>query len=1003
MKRWPFLWMIVASVAVRAQPDGYIEGTITEEAGAPLPGANITATSSTDEYEIGTAAAAQGRFRIAVPEGSYQVEITFVGYRSDLRENVQVRAGETIRLDAVLADQVIYLGQSVVSASRRQEKILDAPASVAIVEGSEVRDVPALSVGDHIKDLPGVDFAKIGVARSNAVVRGFNNVFSGTLLTLTDNRIARVPSLRVNAFNFIPLTNDDVERIEVVLGPGSALYGPNCADGVMHIITRSPFSSQGTSVNLGLGERSLRQTAFRHAGAVGERLGYKVSAQYYTSTEWEYADPEEVEARELRQAAIEAGADLPPLEPRDHDSGTRSVEARLDWRPTGDLTAILSAGHSMSDVVGLTGVGASQAIDWQYNYTQLRLLYRDWFFQAFRNWNDAGGTYLLRTGDPIVDRSSLNVFQAQHTSRLGRRQRFTYGFDALLTRPDTDGTIMGRNEGDDDLDEFGGYLQSETALADPLDLVLALRYDYHSRLADPELSPRAALVFKPRETQTLRLTFNRAFSTPTSNNLYLDIITQRDPFGLSPSFIPLFTGLGLGEFKPIDIWTQGNYTGSTGYGFTFRRDEAGRPLFRSPFSPLVAGQAALSGLSPGDAGYPIGPDEYISMDHPLVTNVMGGIGRQAVLEQFGPAFQALAGAMMAQGMESEEARTAAAQLAEALPGVVPEQLPGLRNVMGRLNIESEPLGEEPDPNRQSFFFVEADGATPITAYDVPRIHSAGTRTLELGYKGVVADKLVVAADLYQSRIENFVGAISVETPNVFLDPQSLAAALGEEIGQALSDPGNAELAGALAALDAAQVPGVVQGNNNGTPVDELAGILTAGAAAIPYGTVSPEQASDPYAMIMSYRNFEDATIHGLDLSLAWYPADRWRLAGNYSFVDNNFFENLKFLHSEGGADVALNAPRHKAKLGANYDFARWGFSAGGRVRYTGAFPMNSGAFVGEVDSYTVLDLNLAYRLPLEQYLVLRVDASNVLDRPYQAFVGAPEVGRLVFAQLGLRL
>ena len=335
MIRLPFLCLILASVAVSAQPDGHIEGTVTEETGAPLFGANITVTSSTGEYRTGTAAVAEGRFSIAVPEDSYRVEITFIGYKSELLENVQVRAGETTRIDAVLAEQVIYLEQSVVSASRRQEKVLDAPASVAIVEGSEIRDVPALSVGDHIKDLPGVDFAKIGVARSNAVVRGFNNVFSGTLLTLTDNRIARVPSLRVNAFNFIPLTNDDVERIEVVLGPGSALYGPNSADGVMHIITRSPFASQGTSVNLGLGERSLRQTAFRHAGAVGDRLGYKVSTQFYTSTEWEYTDPEEVEARELRQAAIEAGADLPPLEARDHDSMTRSVEARLDWRPTG--------------------------------------------------------------------------------------------------------------------------------------------------------------------------------------------------------------------------------------------------------------------------------------------------------------------------------------------------------------------------------------------------------------------------------------------------------------------------------------------------------------------------------------------------------------------------------------------------------------------------------------------------------------------------------------------
>ena len=78
---------------------------------------------------------------------------------------------------------------------------------------------------------------------------------------------------------------------------------------------------------------------------------------------------------------------------------------------------------------------------------------------------------------------------------------------------------------------------------------------------------------------------------------------------------------------------------------------------------------------------------------------------------------------------------------QLLPGIVPEQLPGLRNAMGRLNIETEPLGAAPDPNRPPFFFVEADGTTPITAYDVPRIHSAITQTIELGYKGVVADKL----------------------------------------------------------------------------------------------------------------------------------------------------------------------------------------------------------------------------------------------------------------------
>ena len=93
--------------------------------------------------------------------------------------------------------------------------------------------------------------------------------------------------------------------------------------------------------------------------------------------------------------------------------GTNVYTGIGDWRASDDLTAILSAGHNKANIIGGTGVGASQTIDWQYNYAQLRLLYRDWFFQAFRNWNDAGDTYLLRTGGSVVDRSSLNVFQEQ--------------------------------------------------------------------------------------------------------------------------------------------------------------------------------------------------------------------------------------------------------------------------------------------------------------------------------------------------------------------------------------------------------------------------------------------------------------------------------------------------------------------------------------------------------------------------------------------------------------
>ena len=89
----------------------------------------------------------------------------------------------------------------------------------------------------------------------------------------------------------------------------------------------------------------------------------------------------------------------------------------------------------------------------------------------------------------------------------------------------------------DQIDEWGAYLQSETALHDKLDLVLALRYDHSSVLEDPAWSPRAALVIKPAEDQSFRLSYNKAFSTPSTLNMFLLCEAgKRDHLYIGPLF-----------------------------------------------------------------------------------------------------------------------------------------------------------------------------------------------------------------------------------------------------------------------------------------------------------------------------------------------------------------------------------------------------------------------------------------------------------------------------------
>ena len=253
--------------------------------------------------------------------------------------------------------------------------------------------------------------------------------------------------------------------------------------------------------------------------------------------------------------------------------------------PTEDLTAIFTYGYNQGTHVEQTGAGAGQAKDWTYNFLQGRAVYGDLFVQYYRNQSDANDTFLLRTGEPIVDRSTLDVVQVQHAYGLGGRQRFTYGLDAQFTRPRTEGTITGGNEEDDAIDEIGAYLQSETGLTPQLDLVLSLRHDSHSRLDEAQISPRAGLVYKPQETQSFRLTWNRAFSTPSTNNLYLDLLALPGVFTATGR---LRASCWAGD-KPQrrcpsarDLSQRASIVGSPSVG-----ESDGRAMYRSSFQKFI--------------------------------------------------------------------------------------------------------------------------------------------------------------------------------------------------------------------------------------------------------------------------------------------------------------------------------------------------------------------------------------------------------------------------------
>lgn len=909
----------VLGLSVASSEAATLNITVTDtQTGNQLNGVSITVTPETGDVVTGVSGA-NGVLEItSLAAGVYRIRVSALGYTATILPDFALAAEETKSIEIALSPDTIQLEKVSVTASRRREKVLEAPASVALVSASEIRDRVSPSVTEHLKSVRAVDVVSAGLGASYVVVRGFNNVFSGSLLSLVDNRIASVPSLRVNSYSFIPTINEDIEQIEVVSGPGAALYGPNSANGVMHIITRSPFTSQGTTISLGGGERSILVGSLRHAGVVNETIGYKFSGNYFRGNDWEEGrSKEDVEG---------AGGLI-------FDTYKGSGEFRVDYSPNDDTTAIIASGFTQATGIELTGIGAGQAQNWTYGYLQGRFIYKDFFAQAFWNRSNAGDTYVVRSGDPTIDNSDLYVGQIQHGYRLGERQRFTYGLDVLLTRPDTEGTINGINEADDNINEIGAYLQSETRIFPQLKLIAAGRIDDHNQLEDYVLSPRVALAFQPNDDHNLRVTYNRAFNTPRTSDLFLDILSAKDAFQLGANFEP-----ALGFSPNIDIRAQGVRSET---GFTFKRGADGRPEFRSPFSPLAS----------------LPPEAYIPLDDPVFTNVMWGVGRGVVLSTFKEG-------LTAQGLPEQSVKA----LSDGLDNLIPQPIVGVKNVLRAL-----------DPQTGSFVNVE-------DVNDVNPLKPTITQTYEVGYKGILMNRLAFSADVYHSRIKDFVGPLVVETPNVFLDPTTLGAFLNGPITAGLANPANATLKQALLAFDAP----AQGGNGDGSPVDELVKVI----ASIPFGTVTPEQAADPNAVMLTYRNYGDISLNGLDLSLTYYLNSSLSFGANYSFVSKDLFEDV-----DGLGDIALNAPKNKFGANVQYVNSDLGFGVGLRTRFVAGFPVRSGVYVGEIESYYTIDLNAGYEIPIGPRPRLSLTVQNLLDRRHQQFIGSPEIGRLSMVRL----
>lgn len=928
-----------------AQQTGVLSGRVTDvENGNPLAGAQIVVQGGSQPY--GGISTSDGSFRIPLPPGRYSVVVEFLGYRAERIPTVLIRAGETTTADVQLTSTALLLDGLVVSASRGvAEKQVDAPASTHIVGSVEIQERAVTTPVEHLRDAPGVDIITHGVQATNVVIRGFNNIFSGSLHALTDYRLAGVPSLRVNLLHLVPANNEDIDRMEVVLGPGAALYGPNTANGVLHILTRSPLESQGTTLSLAGGERSVLQGGFRTAFLVNRRLGVKLSGQYIQGREWEYLDLGEDAARRAAlanpQACVSSLVNLRNFDQataqlacqrvglRDFDFSRYGLEARADYRFARDGLAVLTYGRTSASSIELTGLGAAQAGDWTYQFLQGRLRKGRFFAQAYVNSSDAGNTFLLRDGVPLVDQSKLVVAQAQHGFGLwGGRQDFTYGVDFFGTRPETKGTINGSYEDKDNVDEWGVYLQSKTGLTPKLDVVLAGRLDSHSALPEDVFSPRAALIFKPLEGQSFRASYNRAFSTPSTLNLFLDISA-----GAAPNTQLAALGYTLRAFG----------TGKTGY--SFQNPDKSLKGMRSPFNPQGA-----------DKLLPVN----VSVAWPLAVGAAAAV---------------------------------AARQGTPLPPSIVQLLNSLQPTPAQVGLNVyDPVTLKTTPVAQA------------EVRPVPPIRESYTETFELGWQGVLGNQLRVMADVYRAKITDFTSPLTLTTPLILLNGQQVAAFIQTPIVTALTQqyiaaglpPSQAQtraladaqtlvpqLATALGSVPVGVVSSpevAAKGADLVVTYLNMGGLeYWGGDLAFTWFATDKWTVTGTYSFVSEDYFRVDGVIPGTKEPVALNaPKHKGTLGLGYRDVARGFNAEARVrFHSEFPA------------MSAGYSGTKCLLRSG---EQPGLFDQDC------VAQATLVDLNAGYLIPRTRATV-QLTVSNLFDKPYRSFVGVPDIGRFALLRV----
>src|SRR5438552_2174573 len=488
-----------------------LQAMIAQQQGQPAKPATVVTEKPAEK---------EARPAVAAEEDMFEAETISAKSKATAREIAQ-ELGGTARAEST-ADDIFE--EQVVTASARSSSEAKTPASLTIISEDEIRMSGAATIPEILRRVPGIDVAEMNPSDTNISIRGFDRRVANKVLVLVDARSAYQDFLGTTLWPLLDVAVQDISRIEVIRGPGSALYGANAFAGVVNIITKIGDESAGARAFLQAGSQNTFEGGVSAGGKTG-KLAYRTTVAYDRADKWtkdvgddrpdlvsQFAQPNR--SREIQRAHMAATYDLGKVQVQ---AGGGFDNMAMEIVPLGALRTF-----------GNTGQAGFARLEIDSGQTKLK-----GFWNALRMTSGPeywpSGILSLQSGirSDVIDLSGQTGFDfkglGQHHLNVGAGYRYK----------SIDWGYLAVHNGNQRYQEnhFNAFLQEEWQPGKAVSLILSYRVDRHPLLYSQAVSPgglvhspRGTLLFEPKPGQVLRFTVGSAFRAPTFLESYIDLL-----------------------------------------------------------------------------------------------------------------------------------------------------------------------------------------------------------------------------------------------------------------------------------------------------------------------------------------------------------------------------------------------------------------------------------------------------------------------------------------------